>query len=50
MNKQNLSRRDFLRFAGLNAAALLGSRFKFPALMNEPFVPDTEISITAAEK
>ena len=50
MNKQNLSRRDFLRFAGINVAALFGSRFKFPTFMDEPFVPDTEIAITAAEK
>src|SRR5574342_179949 len=50
MNIQNISRRDFLRLAGVNAIALLGSKFKSPALMGEEFMPDAEVSITAAEK
>src|SRR5258708_36443246 len=57
MNSQNLSRRDFLRMAGLGSAALLVGnplRFSKPGssmrLLMEPFVPDAEISITAVEK
>ena len=50
MNVTKLSRRDFLKFAGVNGIALLGSRFKLPAFMGEEFMPDTEIAITAAEK
>jgi blue copper oxidase len=50
MTLQKINRRDFLRLAGVNAVALLGSKLKFPALMDEPFMPDSEISITAAEK
>jgi blue copper oxidase len=57
MNSQNLSRRDFLRMAGLGSAALLvGKRFGFSkpgasmGSLMEPFVPDAEISITALEK
>ena len=49
MASLNISRRDFLRLAGVNAVALLGSKFKIWSLM-EPFAPDAEISITAAEK
>src|SRR5512134_490155 len=62
MNTRRISRRDFLRFTGVSAAALLGSRYSrlgswlLPHantqghLDMEPFVPDAEVSITAAEK
>ena len=67
MSSQKISRRDFLRFAGLGAFALLGSRLdsfgrqfspyrlqgvqRALAQMDmEPFMPDAEVSITAAEK
>lgn len=57
MDSQNLSRRDFLRMAGLGSAAfLVGNRLGFSrpgsstGLLMEPFVPDAEIAITAAEK
>jgi FtsP/CotA-like multicopper oxidase with cupredoxin domain len=50
MRSQKVSRRDFLKLTGMNAIALFGSRFKFPVLMDEPFMPDAEVSITAAEK
>jgi FtsP/CotA-like multicopper oxidase with cupredoxin domain len=57
MASQNLSRRDFLRIAGMGSAALMaGNRFGFstPRSFNlkqmDPFVPDAEISITAVEK
>ena len=67
MNPPKISRREFLRFAGLGAFALVGSRlgaFGRPvspyrplglkralAQMDmEPFTPDAEVSITAAEK
>jgi FtsP/CotA-like multicopper oxidase with cupredoxin domain len=69
MDSRNVSRRDFLRFAGVGAFALLGNRldgfgrspapFRFvpgalnasPAQMDMgPFMPDAEISLTAAEK
>jgi len=57
MNSQNLSRRDFLRMAGMGSAALLvGNRLGFSrpgssmGSLMEPFVPDAEISITAVEK
>src|SRR5512134_3547652 len=62
MNTRRISRRDFLRFTGVSAAALLGSRYSrlgswlLPHantqghLDMEPFVPDAEIDITAAEK
>jgi FtsP/CotA-like multicopper oxidase with cupredoxin domain len=57
MTSQNLSRRDFLRMAGLGSTALMvGNRFGFspPRSSNltqmEPFVPDAEIAITAVEK
>ena len=57
MSSKNISRRDFLRVAGLGSAALLfDSRFdalrrhaSWQAQM-EPFVPDAEISLTAIEK
>ncbi len=69
MNTNKMSRRNFLRFAGVGAFALLGGRldaFGRPfspyrsvhgklntsvAQMDmEPFMPDAEISLTAAEK
>ena len=76
MGSQFMSRRNFMRGAGLGAAALLGSSLdlfgRHPLLLNsaaaswmdepaarsasarmpakEPFVPDAEISLTAAEK
>jgi blue copper oxidase len=57
MNSNHVSRRDFLRVAGFGGAALiLGNRFnriglrKTTPTQMEPFVPDAEISITAAEK
>ena len=61
MNSQNISRRDFLRFTGVGAAILFGNRLNvlgggspyFKAArtqMEEPFMPDAEVSITAAEK
>ncbi len=57
MNSKNISRRDFLRIAGFGSAALLlnkplramGLRSINSAQM-EPFMPDAEISITAAPK
>jgi len=57
MDSKNLSRRDFLRMAGMSFGGLLiGShldpvlkRVSLPLQM-EPFVPDAEISITAVEK
>src|SRR5512139_3261499 len=58
MNTNKISRRDFLRLAGIGTAALVGSRinlFGQPLLRNafamgEEFMPDAEVSITAAEK
>jgi FtsP/CotA-like multicopper oxidase with cupredoxin domain len=57
MTSQNLSRRDFLRIAGMGSAALMvGNRFGFlhphssTSTQMEPFVPDAEISLTAKEK
>lgn len=50
MRTQKISRRDFLRVAGVSGAALIATGFKVPALMEEPFRADAEISITAAEK
>jgi FtsP/CotA-like multicopper oxidase with cupredoxin domain len=61
MNSQELSRRDFLRFAGIGAAAFFGSGFTrysrsmmpFSPLAQmdmDPFMPDAELSLTAAEK
>lgn len=49
MITQRISRRDFLRLAGVGAGAMFAGGFKLPALM-EPFVPDAEIAITAREK
>jgi FtsP/CotA-like multicopper oxidase with cupredoxin domain len=50
MSMQKLSRRDFLKFSGLNAVALFGGGFKIRSFMGEEFMPDAEISITAVEK
>ena len=61
MNSNNISRRDFLRFAGVGAALLVGSRLNTfgsrfglytaaRAQMEGTFVPDAEVSVTAAEK
>ena len=50
MSTQKISRRDFLRLTGVSAAALFASGLRRPSLMDEPFVPDAEISITALEK
>ena len=50
MGSHNISRRDFLRFAGFNAAVLFGGRFSIRSMMEEPFMPDAEVAITAAEK
>ena len=54
MSTKKLSRRDFLQFSGISAAALLSNPFRSHAMglrtQMEPFMPDAEISITAAEK
>jgi FtsP/CotA-like multicopper oxidase with cupredoxin domain len=53
MISQKISRRDFLKFTGIGAAALFGSNLlpiNKRASSMEPFVPDAEISITALEK
>ena len=59
MKSKRISRRDFLQLSGLSAAALMANPFRQqPSLWSaarvraqmEPFVPDAEISITAAEK
>ena len=57
MCSQYISRRDFLRFAGISGTALLlsnrmnGFRRPIKALAQmEPFMPDAEVSITASEK
>src|SRR5512133_3791495 len=50
MSTQKINRRDFLKFTGLGATALFASGLRRPFAMDEPFVPDAEISITAAEK
>src|SRR5690349_24513383 len=48
---KSISRRDFLRVSGLGSAALLFSKpLKSVWSQMEPFVPDAEVSITAAEK
>jgi FtsP/CotA-like multicopper oxidase with cupredoxin domain len=62
MNQNDVSRREFLKFAGVSTAGLLSSGFSpfgrylvramaatVPAQM-EPFVPDAEIALTAKEK
>jgi len=49
MSSNKLSRREFLRMAGMGSAALLvGNRIGLSQM--ESFVPDAEISITAVEK
>ena len=50
MTTTKINRRDFLKLAGINAAVLFAARLKLPSIMEEPFVPDAEISITAKEK
>jgi FtsP/CotA-like multicopper oxidase with cupredoxin domain len=57
MNSKHIRRRDFLRVAGLGGAALLLNRYNnilglnsFTQVQMEPFIPDAEISITAAER
>ena len=50
MATPKINRREFLRLAGINAGVLFAGGFKLPSLMDEPFMPDAEISITAAEK
>jgi FtsP/CotA-like multicopper oxidase with cupredoxin domain len=59
MGSKKLSRRNFLKNAGISAAFVLGGTFNFPRLpvpsfpsrpAGEPFVPDAEISLTASEK
>lgn len=56
MNKQGISRREFLKFTSLGAAALFGNHLVEQGFLPvkhsdmEPFVPDAEISITALEK
>jgi len=50
MSTKKITRREFLRIAGMNAAALFASGIQLPPLMDEPFMPDAEISITAKEK
>lgn len=50
MGTQKISRREFLRLAGVGAGALFAGGLKLPAFMEEAFVPDAEISITAKEK
>ena len=50
MTIQKINRRDFLRLAGVNAAVLFAGRLKMSSLIEEPFMPDSEISITATEK
>lgn len=50
MSTHKISRREFLRLAGINAAALFAGGFRLPSLMEEPFMPDAEIAITAKEK
>ena len=50
MGKQQISRREFLRLAGIGSAAVFAGGFKIPSLMEGEFMPDAELSITAAEK
>ncbi len=65
MTSQRLSRRNFLQGAGVGAAALFGATFhpfsRGPSLLDrlaarslsvqtDEFIPDAEVSITAAEK
>jgi FtsP/CotA-like multicopper oxidase with cupredoxin domain len=50
MNLKNISRRNFLQLAGLGSAALFLGNRKLIHAQAATFVPDAEISITAAEK
>ena len=50
MTISKLNRREFLRLAGINAAVLFAGRLKLPSVMEEPFMPDAEIAISAVEK
>lgn len=59
MKTNNLSRRDFIKFAGAGVAALFSMGFTpirgraslvSGVQMGEPFIPDAEISLTATEK
>ena len=62
MNTRKISRREFMRGAGIGALALLGSQLSLlrqPAAalaaapqpqMMEPFMPDAEVLITSGEK
>jgi hypothetical protein len=69
MDSKRINRRDFLRFAGVSAFALLGNRLdafgrsplpyslvksrvnaSLTQMDMEPFMPDAEIALTAAEK
>ena len=50
MGTPKITRREFLRMAGINAAALFAGGLSLPHSMGEPFMPDAEISITAKEK
>jgi len=60
MKTQPISRRDFLRLAGVGAFALAGNRlgaFRAAPIMNalaaqdmEPFIPDAVVALTAKEK
>jgi FtsP/CotA-like multicopper oxidase with cupredoxin domain len=50
MSTHKINRREFLKFTGLGATALFASGIRRPSLIQEPFVPDAEISITALEK
>jgi FtsP/CotA-like multicopper oxidase with cupredoxin domain len=50
MSTPKINRRDFLRLTGTSAAAFFAGRLRIPSSMEEPFMPDAEISITAKEK
>ena len=50
MTTPKINRREFLKLAGINGAVLFAGRLRLPSLMDEPFIPDAEISITAKEK
>jgi len=56
MSSQILSRRDFLRVAGLGSTALIfGNRLhlferSLKGIQTQPFVPDAEISLTATDQ
>jgi len=50
MNPHKINRREFLRMSVLGGAALFAGGLRRPSLMEESFVPDAEVSITALEK